>query len=139
MLGRQVWGACDVGAGWGFAHRTQFARGNPFSRTGSGKYPVGSKPLCATDSGTVGLISLCTWSDYPLHVVCGGGGATDFSRETAYSNNFGTSVRHAQCCACRTHGEILKLYANIAGSLLYLLAGGGGHCPAGKSVADFYH
>ena len=60
--------------------------------------------------------------------------ATDFSRKTAYSINLATSVRHAQCCACRTHGETLKLYTNIAGSLLDLLAGG---CPAGKSVADF--
>ena len=51
--------------------------------------------------------------------------ATDFSRKTAYSINFATSVRHAQHCACRTHGEILKVYANIAGGLLDLLAGVG--------------
>ena len=51
--------------------------------------------------------------------------ATDFSRKTAYSINFATSVRHAQHCACRTHGEILKVYANTVGSLLDLLAGGG--------------
>ena len=67
VRGRRMWGACAVGAGWGFAHRTQFARGNPFSRTGSRKYPHGSKTVCAPVLGSVGLLSRRTWSELPLH------------------------------------------------------------------------
>ena len=63
MRRRQVWRARDVWAGWGLAYRTQFARGDRFSRTGSRKYPVGSEPVCAPVFGGAGLMSLCTWSE----------------------------------------------------------------------------
>ena len=134
LRGRKQWGACVVWAGWGVRHRGSFPKGGLISctcvRNQSPEMP-GARPLFRSFFSDLGQCHFASCLHAPGRARCG---CTQliFSRKTAYSINLATSVRHAQFCACRTHGEILKVYANIAGSLLDLPAGGGGQLPGRK-------
>ena len=127
MRGRKQWGACVVWAGWGVRHRGSFPKGGLISctcvRNQSPEMP-GARPLFRSFFSDLGQCHFASCLRAPGRARCGRTQLIFLAKQRIalilprlFDMRNIAHVRHAQQCACRTHGEISIVSANIDGGV----------------------